>query len=188
MRHLRILALLAVLLAPWPASAEQPLAPVSTKLRQQFPAVGQITAAELAERLGARPNDLLIFDVRTPEEFAVSRIPGARRVDPGVGARAFLSAAGDVSGKSLVFYCSVGYRSSKLATAVMKPLEANGAREVVNLTGGVFGWHNDGRPLVADAGPTRLVHPYSSSWAPYLKHADLLSTVPEVAGQAKVQD
>jgi len=64
-------------------------------LRTQFPGVEWITTRELADLLEdrhrARP---LLLDVRTVEEWSVSHLPGARRVDPGASAEIALLGAG----------------------------------------------------------------------------------------------
>jgi hypothetical protein len=64
-------------------------------LRTQFPGVEWITTRELADLLEdrhrARP---LLLDVRTVEEWSVSHLPGAPRVDPGASAEIALLGAG----------------------------------------------------------------------------------------------
>lgn len=124
-------------------------------------AVPWISADALAE--GLRSDDPpVVLDVRAPEEFAVAHIPGARRVAPGADVEAL---AADLRDRDVVVYCSVGVRSDSLGGR----LAALGV-SVRNLRGAVFGWANDGRPLVDAAGaPTDVVHPYSARWGRYLK-------------------
>ena len=64
-------------------------------LHNQFPQVQWITTRELADWLEDRhrPPPVLL-DVRTVEEWSVSHLPGARRVDPGASAEIALLGAG----------------------------------------------------------------------------------------------
>jgi len=57
-----------------------------------------------------------------------------------------------------VTYCSVGYRSAKMA----QRLRNAGYTNVQNLEGSIFEWANEHRPLVRDGEPTKQVHPYSA--------------------------
>ena len=82
----------------------------------------------------------------------------------------------DLKGKTVVFYCSVGVRSSALAESVKADLLAAGTKEVVNLEGGIFGWHNQSRPLVDKSGPTTFVHPYNAYWGRLLTRPELART------------
>ena len=97
----------------------------------------------------------MVFDVRTPAEYAVSHLPGAVNVDPDMPAADFLARYGDsVDGKTAVFYCSVGVRSSRLASRVARELKARGAVAVDDMAGGIFAWHGEARPLVDAEGAT----------------------------------
>ena len=103
--------------------------------------------------------------MREVDEFAVSRLPGAVRVQPGMSAAKFVAQYGALTkGKQVIFYCSVGVRSSKFAEAVKKQLANQGASGVANLTGGIFRWHNEQRELVNGNGQTDIVHPYNRRW------------------------
>lgn len=125
------------------------------------------------------PENVLLLDARPDGEVGVSRLPGAIPVDPNVDAEAFLARFGELArGRDVVIYCSVGVRSSKLASRVREELQKIGAKRVANLRGGIFAWHNTGRPLQDMAGSTELVHPYSSRWTYYLDFKDLASYTP----------
>lgn len=142
---------------------------VDRDLRERFPDVPTVTTAELAAWLadpGRTPPVLL--DAREPEEFAVSHLPGARRVDPDASAAALAEAlAGVDEDRPVVVYCSVGVRSA----GVVRRLAEAGHRDVRNLDGSVFRWANEGRPLVRDGGPAAEVHPYDAVWGRLL-HPD----------------
>jgi rhodanese-related sulfurtransferase len=137
-----------------------------------FPTVASITTDSLAERLAdstaTRP---LLLDARSPEEYAVSHLPGARRVAP--DARTFPVLDTLSRDVPIVVYCSVGYRSAR----VTKRLQERGFTEVANLRGSIFRWANDGRPVVRDGTPVRAVHPYNQTWGTLLD-ADLHAYAP----------
>ncbi len=139
------------------------LAKVHLAVEHQFPQVRHIDA----DALSAVPAEqLVIFDVREEDEFAVSHLKNAIRVDPEIGEQAFMqNYAARTKGKLVVFYCSVGLRSSDLDNRVGKSLIASGAKAAYNLKGGIFGWHNDRRPLFTNGGlATDYVHGYSRLW------------------------
>jgi rhodanese-related sulfurtransferase len=179
----RILAAVVCLavLGGAPAVAKDPftLDAVREKVKRDYDGVAQLSTAALAKRL-ADAKDVLLLDVREGEEFAVSHIAGAQRVDPGIWRSTFLKRFGNAAkGKAVVFYCSVGVRSSKLAEKVRDRLMAHGAQGVFNLDGGIFAWHNEARPLVDAKGDTSFVHPYDSYWGKLLKRQELARTSPE---------
>lgn len=134
-------------------------------LRHRFPKVKWITTAQLAAWLAdkQRPPPALL-DVRTKEEWDVSQLPGARRVDPNASVEDVIS--GMSKDTPIVTYCAVGYRSGVLATK----LREAGFTNVQNLEGSIFQWANQHRPLVRDDGkPVTTVHPYSSLWGRLLR-------------------
>jgi len=103
----------------------------------------------------------LLVDVRDEQEFAVSHILGAiNSRDPAAVASAFRS-----SGKeALVLYCSVGYRSSRMARRVQSLVSG----PVYNLEGSIFEWANSGRPVYRGEERVNAVHPYGPRWEPLL--------------------
>ena len=142
---------------------------------RKWPAVTHIAADEVARLMTEKT--AVIFDVRTPEEFAVSHLDGAVRIDPAADAAVFLKEHGtSVKGKTAVFYCSVGVRSSKLTARVADGLKAAGAAASGELKGGIFAWAGDARPLVDAKGPTDKVHGYDSSWGKLVKDPKTLET------------
>jgi len=144
---------------------------------RDWPDIEHITPAELDRLIAA--GKVLLFDVRTPAEYEVSHLPGAQRVAPDTPSAVFLASFGDeVSGKAVVFYCSVGVRSSRLANRVADGLKARGATSVDDLAGGIFAWHGEGRALVDAKGATDFVHPYDSTWGRLLSRPELARTAP----------
>ena len=128
-------------------------------LRQRFPKVEWISTAELADWLADehRPAPLLL-DVRTTEEWEISHLKGARRVEPNAAAEE--AVPGLSKDKPIVTYCSVGYRSGEMATR----LRAAGFTNVRNLEGSIFAWANEHRPLVHGNERATQVHPFNSLW------------------------
>jgi rhodanese-related sulfurtransferase len=114
----------------------------------------------------ARPAPVLL-DAREADEYAVSRLPGARWV----GYDDFdLARVADLDPDApVVVYCSVGYRSEKVAGR----LRAAGFTDVANLYGGLFEWVNRGHPIVdAEGRLTRRVHAYSRTWGVFLRRGE----------------
>ena len=131
------------------------------------PKVRSISTDELAKWLRdpgrAKP---LLLDVRTSEEFRVSHLAGAQRVEPGAEPGA-VRLLGDKQAP-IVTYCSVGLRSAAFAGKLRKA----GYGDVRNLHGSIFQWANEGRPLVDMRGsPTAKVHPYNAFWGRLLAPA-----------------
>ncbi len=141
----------------------------------RWPKQRHITPQDLAHLM--RDDAAVIFDVRGPEEYAVSHLEGAIRVDAGITPAAFLSEnASALNGKLAVFYCSVGVRSSKLAERVGDTaFKAAGATGSANLAGGIFAWHGQERPLVDAKGATSFVHGYDRTWSQLIKRQELIS-------------
>ncbi len=142
-------------------------------LHSKFSDVDWITTQQLADWLAdkGRPQPVLL-DVRTPAEWKVSRLPGARWVDPKADAKS--AAAGVARDVPIVTYCAVGYRSGEMA----ERLRAAGYRHVQNLEGSIFEWANEHRPLVRDGQRVSQVHPYNSIWGRLLQ-PEVRATVPK---------
>jgi rhodanese-related sulfurtransferase len=162
----RALAMVPPLLALAGCGSSVPadLASAKQEIRQKFPEVKQLATADLAawQTEGRRPQPL-ILDVRTPAEYAVSHLAGAKNVPPGAKPEQVL--AGVARDAPVVAYCSVGYRSSEFAQEARKA----GWTSVVNLEGSIFAWANEGRPLVDAKGPAAKVHPFDAQWGRLLK-------------------
>lgn len=126
-------------------------------LRVVFPSVRQLPTGQLAAWLASQTRrQPLLLDVRLPEEFAVSHLAGARRMDFGSGATNVL--AGVPAEQPIVCYCAAGFRSSVMA----RRLTRAGHKEVFNLEGAIFDWACEGRALVrAGNQPAREVHPFN---------------------------
>lgn len=141
------------------------------KLEKNYKQVSHITAQRLSEM---DDDSYLVFDVREADEFAVSHLEGAIWVDPDMNPDAFYSAYGaQASGKMIVLYCSVGVRSTRLAQRLLSTQSGEDAAPIYNLENGIFGWHNESRPLSAQNGATDFVHPYNRLWGRMVNRKDL---------------
>jgi len=133
---------------------------------RQFPDVPFIDADALVFAMqGEAAGRPRLLDTRTPQEYSVSHLRGATRLDPDA---IDLSVAGKDKSALIVVYCSVGYRSA----AVGQRLRRAGFKDVKNLAGGIFGWANSGHPVYQGTNAVRQVHPYDAVWGALL-NADL---------------
>ncbi len=151
-----LLVIAAVILA-----AGRPLAlgAVQRLAARKFPAVLWVEPAELVlwRADSSRPPPV-VLDARTPVEYAVSHLQGATRIDPRRPTLKGLDAF--PRDTPVVVYCTVGYRSARVA----QWLRRQGFRTVYDLSGGLFAWANQGRPMEADGRPAAEVHPYNTVW------------------------
>ncbi len=129
-----------------------------------FPTVEWITLEELAQWLKdpVKPQPM-VLDARSEAEYALSHLKDAQRIDPSYPNLA--AVAGVSKDTPLVVYCSVGYRSARVASR----LGHSGFSRVYNLQGSIFQWVNSGHPVFKDGHPTQLVHPYDLIWGRLLK-------------------
>lgn len=135
---------------------------VNWKVRHDFPDIRRTTSAEVANWIADKKRTPpVLIDVRTQGEYEVSHLPGGRRVQPGSNADA-VSVGKE---EPIVTYCSVGYRSAAFA----KKLKDAGYTDVQNMTGSIFEWANEGRPIECDGQRVNKVHPYNSTWGKLLK-------------------
>lgn len=143
---------------PWRALAWRL---VKRWVNQQFLDVPSLSTDQLANWLVNDQPPPILIDVRGEAEYAVSHLPGAQHL-PTVAA---IQQADIEPTSTLVLYCSVGYRSARLA----EKLQAAGYQHVFNLEGSIFEWYNQGRSLVAGQQPVAQVHPYNRLWGLLLR-------------------
>ncbi|MCC6278975.1 MAG: rhodanese-like domain-containing protein [Saprospiraceae bacterium] len=119
---------------------------------------------EIGIQQAAKDSTSVVFlDAREPREFEVSHIAGAIPVGYDHFDINQLPALDKV--RPVVVYCSVGFRSEKIAEKLL----AAGFQNVSNLYGGIFEWVNQGHHVVNEGGPTQEVHAYSKSWGIWLR-------------------
>jgi len=152
---------------------------VEAEVREEFPAVPRVGIEELEDMMQAPAGRApLLLDVREPAEFAVSHLRGAVRAETVEEALAVLAKADPK--RPVVAYCSVGYRSARLA----QELAEAGHPGVLNLEGSIFAWANAGLPVVRDGREVREVHPYDRRWGQLLRD-DLQATTPGGGGDPR---
>ena len=120
-----------------------------------------ISVEEFHENL----EDYIILDARERKEYEVSHIPNAIYVgydQPEIELINNLDKS-----KKLLFYCSIGYRSEKIA----EKAAAMGFDQVYNLYGSIFEWANKGYELEnTENEPTNQVHGYNRIWGKWIKN------------------
>ncbi len=122
---------------------------------------GNRTPVVHAESLDA--GGVIFLDAREREEFQVSHLPGAAWI--GYSDFDVMRLSALPKDQMIVVYCSVGYRSGKIAAQMRK----DGFSNVFNLWGGIFHWYNSGRKVVNDAGETDAIHMYNTEWSKWVK-------------------
>ncbi len=133
-----------------PQARQQRIETLYQQYARQFPGVPAISVAEL--RQWQRSQSVVLVDVRSPQEQAVSQLPGAISVTE--------FAAQPNAGQAIVAYCTIGYRSGLFA----QTLQPQGV-VVHNLRGSILAWTHAGGPLVTpDGTPTHQVHTYGKRW------------------------
>lgn len=133
-------------------------------IEARYPDVPRVTTDSLAAWLEADSvAQPILLDTRSPDEFAVSHLKGALRVDP--DAQTFLTLDTLDRQTPIVAYCSVGYRSSDVASR----LRSAGFTNVHNLRGSIFLWANEGRPVYRGDKRVDVVHPYNAAWGRLLR-------------------
>jgi sodium/bile acid cotransporter 7 len=120
--------------------------------KKDFPGVEEIDPVA-AMRLFEEGKAVFI-DVRDEKEQAVSMLPGA------VTEKEFLKDPNKYAGRILIGYCTISYRSGKLA----QELKDQGI-SVRNLRGGMLAWvHAGGRIYDRTGSETRRIHVYGRKW------------------------
>lgn len=153
---------------------------IQANIEKRFPALSHITSEDLQMQLAVQSNDILILDTRPLAEYNVSHIEGAVQIDPDIKPQDFKKLLGQsAADKKLVVYCSVGWRSSIAGDRLKEAAMKMGASEISNLEGGLFGWHNEKRPLVNATGKTTLIHPYNKKWGTLVSNPDKRSYIPQ---------
>lgn len=100
------------------------------------------SVSDVAEIITSPPDDLVILDIRTADEFAAGHIAGAVNID-------YYGSDFEAKLRSLdlevpyVMYCNSGNRSAN-ALALMDSI---GFQEVYELDGGIQAWYSAGQPI-----------------------------------------
>ncbi len=110
-----------------------------------LPGVPELTVAELRQLQSQQ--EIVLVDVRTPDEQVVSMIPGA------ITAGEFEDNRRSYEGATVVTYCTIGGRSGRYAKGLV-----DAGVKAFNLRGAILAWTHAGGELVDSEGPTRRVH------------------------------
>ena len=133
-------------------------------LKLYFPNVKSVKISQLRQWLNEQSTSIpIVLDARSQEEYAVSHLKSAQLIEVNNSDIAVLPEV--PLNTSIVVYCSVGYRSAK----VVQQLQKAGYQNVFNLSGGIFEWTNQGKPIFKDKHPVEIVHPYNFLWGKLLK-------------------
>jgi rhodanese-related sulfurtransferase len=135
---------------------------IKSLVRLAYPSVPQLSTDALARRMQDRQPPLLLVDVRSPEEFAVSHLKGAVNLR---SAREIAAAKKSHEHSTLILYCAVGFRSSRMAHRLAR----KGLPGVLNLEGSIFQWANEGRPIYQGDTLAYKVHPSGKRFGGLLK-------------------
>jgi len=114
-----------------------------------------------------KDTSVIIIDVREKSEYDVSHISNAMNFPyKKFKAEQISHISKD---KKLVIYCSVGYRSEKIAEKLVK----SGYKNTYNLYGGIFEWVNRGYTIYdKEQKSTKKVHAYSPAWGVWLEKGE----------------
>ena len=88
----------------------------------------------------------------------VESVEVGREIFEAVVAREFDAEAS--AGKTVVAYCTIGYRSGKYT----EKLRSRGI-DAYNLEAGILGWVHSFRPVERDGNQVRQVHVYGKQWS-----------------------
>jgi rhodanese-related sulfurtransferase len=119
--------------------------------KKDFADVQDIAPAAAMELL--KSNSAVFVDVREKKEQEVSMLPGA------ITEQEFLSHLDRYRDKVIIGYCTISYRSGKLA----EKLKAQGV-VMLNLRGGLLAWVHDGGKVYDRNGETLRIHVYGRKW------------------------
>jgi rhodanese-related sulfurtransferase len=119
--------------------------------KKDFPTVSDITPTAAIALL--KQGGVVFIDTRKPEEMAVSMLPAA------IDKETYLKAPDAYKEKTLVAYCTIGYRSGVFA----REMESKGIL-VRNLSGGILAWALEGGTLYDKGGETKRIHVYGEKW------------------------
>ncbi len=124
--------------------------------------VPTITVDELLNK-----KDYLLIDCRKPEEYETSTINGAINIPNKKIADNMLKKYSKET--QIIVFCSIGYRSEKMAKALIK----KGYKNTNNLYGSIFEWANRGLPLYHETKLTDTIHTYNDKWSKWITNNQL---------------
>ncbi len=103
---------------------------------------GDLSVKEASELIKKHPDDLLILDVRTPDEYREGHIANARNMDF-FGGRFDQDVSELPKEQKILLYC----RSGKGSAGAAEILRETGHKNVLHLHEGLEGWQKAGLPV-----------------------------------------
>ncbi|MGD0375950.1 MAG: rhodanese-like domain-containing protein [Streptosporangiaceae bacterium] len=97
----------------------------------------------------AVPDDVVLVDVREPDEWMAGHAPGARHIPLGEVSARYEEIPRD---SDVYLICRSGARSARVAQAL-----AGAGWAALNVADGMQGWQAAGRPMIAESGLTPYV-------------------------------
>ena len=119
--------------------------------KKDFPDVKDMAPTEAMTLL--KEDRVLFVDTRKDAEMKISMLPQA------ISEETYLKNQGQYKDKKIVLYCTISYRSGKLAQILNKQ-----GVDVYNLTGGLLAWVLEGGKVYDQAGETKRIHVYGEKW------------------------
>ncbi|MBD2260951.1 molybdopterin-synthase adenylyltransferase MoeB [Pseudanabaena sp. FACHB-2040] len=115
--------------------------------QQQQAELSEMTVTELKQVLDSGADDILLIDVRNPNEYEIAQIPGAvliplPEIESGSGVEKVKEL---LNGHKLIAHCKMGGRSAK-ALGILKQAGITGT----NVKGGITAWSREVDPSVPE--------------------------------------
>lgn len=101
----------------------------------------EIDAASLKQMINDEGDNLLLYDIRTPEEFQQGIIRGGKLAPLDTVPAMMNDIPND---KIIVFYCRSGVRSAQACEYVNEQL----GLDTINLAGGIISWYQSGNEVI----------------------------------------
>lgn len=118
----------------------------------------------------AYPNkeNYIFLDARELDEYIVSHIEDAIYI--GYSDFAFDNLNGIEKNSPIIIYCSIGYRSDKIGSQLLRA----GYKNVSNLYGSIFEWVNQQHPVYnVSKEKTARVHTYNKKWSKWISNDEV---------------
>lgn len=110
---------------------------------------------------------LYLLDMRSKDEWHVSRIAGAEYI--GYGEFSLDAVSHIPRDARVVLYCAVGWRSGRVG----RRMRDAGFENVQDLYGGILNWTDNGHPVVNDNGVTPRVHGSQRRWGRWVQNPNV---------------
>lgn len=108
-----------------------------------FTALQQDVTTSVADSMMRANKNIVVLDVRTPEEYRLGHLRNAKLIDY-YDAKFSENLRELPKDKTILIYCHSGRRSAD-ALAILKKLKYS---RVFNMLGGIVAWNKEGRPTI----------------------------------------